>query len=393
MKKIFNNLFYFFLFPLFIHAVQVTINNLRPRLDINGVIMDTHDGSIQQFKKNSLYYMHAMQYGLCEEPPKYGCDGAGMSSKCGFQMNHNITIWSSPNLTSGSWSYVGNAITVADRPAGVVFRPHLVYNPNTKLYVLIWNYMRWNLPSLYAVTIAETPSGPFRLVNPSLNVSRGGGGKVYIIVFIHLINLFNFLGDFDILVNDDGTGYIVYSQNYYMSVEQLTPDFYYSTGKSYMFEEYFVEAPIFMKKNNIYYILFGWCCCYCMQGSGVLVHRANNPLGPYTLQAGGDLACVTKSDYSLTKVHLTSINGLPTPNQGCEYHNINTTSIVRSQQNYIIKVTNSTGYTTYLWTGDRWQQAPDGIKGHEPQFWTPLNFYENGTIGKIQWLDEFILNV
>jgi hypothetical protein len=41
----------------------------------------------------------------------------------------------------------------------------------------------------------------------------------------------------------------------------------------------------------------------------------------------------------------------------------------------------------------RWQQAPDRIKGHEPQFWVPLNFDENGKIGKIQWVDEFILDV
>lgn len=150
-----------------------------------------------------------------------------------------------------------------------------------------------------------------------------------------------------------------------MSIEQLTPDFYYSTGKSYMFQEYFVEAPIFLKKNNIYYVLFGWCCCYCMQGSGVLVHTSNTPMGPYTLQvfvvfffskgetdilmqADGDLACVSTSD-----VKLTPSNGLPTPNQGCEFHNANTTSIARSQQNYIIKVTNSSGYITYVWTGDR----------------------------------------
>lgn len=41
-----------------------------------------------------------------------------MASKCGFQPDHNISIWTSPNLTSGSWSYAGNAINVADRPAG-----------------------------------------------------------------------------------------------------------------------------------------------------------------------------------------------------------------------------------------------------------------------------------
>ena len=46
---------------------------------------------------------------------------AGMESKCGFQMNHNISIWTSPNLTTGSWSYAGNAIDVSDRPAGIDF--------------------------------------------------------------------------------------------------------------------------------------------------------------------------------------------------------------------------------------------------------------------------------
>lgn len=48
-----------------------------------------------------------------------------------------------------------------------------------------------------------------------------------------------------------------------------------------------------------------------------------------------------------------AVSGIPTPNQGCEFHNINTTSITRSQQNYIIKVMNATGHTTYVWTGDR----------------------------------------
>ncbi len=34
--------------------------------------------------------------------------------------------------------------------------------------------------------------------------------------------------------------------------------------------------------------------------------------------------------------------------------------------------------TEYIWTGDRWQQAPDGIKGHDPQFWVGyrLHFQE-----------------
>ncbi len=45
---------------------------------------------------------------------------AGTPEKCGFQLNHNISIWTSPNLTSGSWTYAGNAINVTDRPAGFI---------------------------------------------------------------------------------------------------------------------------------------------------------------------------------------------------------------------------------------------------------------------------------
>ena len=50
-----------------------------------GNIIDAHDGSIQQFEKNGLYYVHAMQYGLCEEPPNYGCDGVSEFNPPGIE--------------------------------------------------------------------------------------------------------------------------------------------------------------------------------------------------------------------------------------------------------------------------------------------------------------------
>ena len=62
-----------------INAVLVTIDNRLPRLDVTGAIIDAHDGSVQQFVTGGLYYMHAMQYGLCEEPPNYGCDGVSQN--------------------------------------------------------------------------------------------------------------------------------------------------------------------------------------------------------------------------------------------------------------------------------------------------------------------------
>ncbi len=99
---------------------------------------------------------------------------------------------------------------------------------------------------------------------------------------------FSSLGDFDILVDTNGIGYIIYSSNS-MNVEELTGDYYYTTNSPrYVFPETFVEAPVLMKRNGTYYALYGWCCCYCLQGSGVMVYRADSPLGPYTQQVNLD---------------------------------------------------------------------------------------------------------
>jgi len=313
---------------------------------------------------------HAMQYGLCEEPARYGCDSTSVN--CGFQLDHNISIWTSPDLSSGSWKYAGNSISVQDRPAGVVFRPHLVYNPNTKLYVLIWNYNTGGSGYLAAGT-APSPLGPFALQNSQIGIFGG-----------------TYVGDFAPFVDDDGTGYIVYSSQFVMHIAQLSPD-YYGTPVAYgaNFTEYFVEAPVMFKRDGLYYVLFGYCCCYCEQGSGVMVHVAKEPLGPYT-KLSGDLACEPIT--SAQKQYGGVSDGVPTPNQGCQYANANMTSVARSQQNYVIQVATPKG-TDYIWTGDRWQQAPDGIKGHDPQYWVPLEFTLNGGIKNMSWVDQFTIDV
>lgn len=38
-------------------------------------------------------------------------------------------------------------------------------------------------------------------------------------------------------------------------------------------------------------------------------------------------------------------------------------------------------------------QSPDGLKGHEPQFWAPLQFDAEGRIEEMQWVDKFVLDV
>ena len=57
------------------------------------------------------------------------------------------------------------------------------------------------------------------------------------------------------------------------------------------------------------------------------------------------------------------------PGQGCNYQAAHAESVSRAQQNFVVPIVTSSGATEYIWTGDRWMQAADGKKAHEPQYW------------------------
>lgn len=65
-------------------AVPTTINNLVPRLDNKGAIMDSHDFSLRLYP-DGYYYMTSVAYGGCTEPANLGCDQT--SDHCGFQVS------------------------------------------------------------------------------------------------------------------------------------------------------------------------------------------------------------------------------------------------------------------------------------------------------------------
>jgi hypothetical protein len=37
--------------------------------------------------------MHAMQYGLCEEPPNYGCDGVSWIEKQNWNIEQSVILY------------------------------------------------------------------------------------------------------------------------------------------------------------------------------------------------------------------------------------------------------------------------------------------------------------
>eukprot|EP00040_Diaphanoeca_grandis_P042937 m.266442 g.266442 ORF g.266442 m.266442 type:complete len:436 (-) comp67484_c0_seq1:51-1358(-) len=396
-------------------AGSITIDNTKPRLSVDGEIINAHDGTIRWLEGE--WWIHAASYGtdvggaLCDDPPLTGCQG-GSTGGCGFHPNHNVSVWSSPNMSSGTWTYRGDALRCTELPdCGVLYRPHLVWNPSTQLYVLYYNYVAASgIGSRIGVATSLHPSGPWELKTNAITNARP---------FLPS-NHNGSMGDFDVMVDDDGTAYIVYSYGP-MSIEKLSADYLSSAGINASFpggdfdgtvlQEDFCEAPSLWKRRvqlntldvidvdggggvvpeyaTTYYLTTGHCCCFCYQGSGMIVYTSTHPLGPWRKQAGpSDLGCIqNSSNPTPTMQHTLPSTAQISPGNGCNYKGAISASASRAQQNFVIPITTTNGETVFVWTGDRWMQSPDGKKAHEPQFWQLLEFDSHGNVLPLTWVD------
>jgi len=316
--------------------------------------MDIHDGNTMLI--DGLYYYYGASYGDCKEPAgDTGCAGMGLGA-CGFRPDHNVSVFTSPDLST--WTSQGHIFEMAissPSPNGILFCPKVIYCSATKKYVLWFNWINGSdfSQSYYAVATSNTPLGPFTVITPVVKTLA-----------------FDNTGDFALFVDDDAKAYIIYTAHitgydvtHQMSIEQLSDDYTYSLGSSYtsgFFGASFVEAPTMFKRGNIYYALFGSCCCYCQGGSAPTVYISTKPLGPYTTQV--------------------SLGG----------------AMSSQQTNVLPYKTNASGTIGmgYIWQGDRWQSAPDGIKGHDFSYWQSLSFDSQGNVqGPLTWVDSFTIDV
>ena len=70
-----------------------------------------------------------------------------------------------------------------------------------------------------------------------------------------------------------------------------------------------------------------------------------------------------------------------------------TAIIIPAQQTHVAEVTTTTD-TAFIWMGDLWGSRPDGIKGHDFQYWSdPLKFDSNGAISTMQFVDSFKISI
>ncbi|EDQ88431.1 uncharacterized protein MONBRDRAFT_26125 [Monosiga brevicollis MX1] len=139
----------------------------------------------------SLSHLNTSQ----EAPGNNGCSHGGSDPNCGFNTNHNVSLYTSPDLSNGSWTYAGDMLPVDARPEAIYYRPKIVFNPTTSRYVLWINAVPAGnfSASYYVVATSTVRTGPF------------------VVQATHVALAQDAPGDFDIFVDDDDQGYIIYT--------------------------------------------------------------------------------------------------------------------------------------------------------------------------------------
>jgi hypothetical protein len=465
-------LFFCFLFftTTAIYAQQpVVVDNSKPRLDNNGKIVDAHDGRIIQFGKK--FYWYGTAYGATN----------------GFTTANEYVCYSSTNMRN--WKLEGKLLP--QKPTGVYYRPHVVYNAKTKKYLLWYNWYPklWN--GQFGVAESNSPAGPFTILNDNVKVKHQAMG----------------VGDLGVFTDHDNKAYLSYNtiNGHKVSVELLDENYTASTLQGSDFIAEHCEAGSMFKRNGLYYLLTDYTCCFCTQGSGAKVFTSKSPLGPYTFQqninrypgtltaqlndgastdnwfetftakqnnalqlwmnqstavsnltvhqftgdrsgqcgevenpvlhqpiitydftvesfANGEWKMIntkpvisktslqTSYTFSFAKNSSEKIRITPLYKDSTSYIHISEVlingktdnflvfktngsqegkPIIPAQQTYVMELTTTTG-KQYIWMGDLWGSASNGIKGHDYQFWSaPLQFYKNGLIRSLEWNESW----
>jgi hypothetical protein len=69
------------------------------------------------------------------------------------------------------------------------------------------------------------------------------------------------------------------------------------------------------------------------------------------------------------------------------------TTSIAAQQTDIVFYYDEDKNPQYLWRGDRWQSAPDQIKGHDFTYVGPMKFDASGIVQPLPFLDNFQISV
>ena len=277
-----------------------------------------------------------------------------------------------------TWENLGVALPLDSRLPGIEFRPCVVFNKETGLFVM-WYEDRGKEEEGYAVAVSATPSGPFRTVH--VNVTMPGSGRT---------------GDFNIFVDDDGAAYHVRTG---FDIVKLNANFTGPTEHVASFSTPLAsEGPAFFKRDGTYYITAGTGCCACIGGSTIYV-LSSPDLRTWTFQGdvgsvpghafdkhspseseellcgdglGGGLECTCVAHCNLS----VNVNHPPTDNY-----------VSNAQGSAIFKIGDQVIYLGNQWNSGL-KETPPGPRNHDLLFWTVFRFDDQGRVEQVVWQDE-----
>jgi hypothetical protein len=321
------------IFPLSLKAQTLTNFNSKgqqvTRFGKLGDAVDAHDGEIAYF--NGTYYLYGTSYGCGFE---WGHKDAPF---CGFEVysSKDMVTWTDQgqlfDASTPVWQTRCNGNTYG------CFRPHVIYNKRTKLYVL-WINVYDNVVG-YRVFTSKDPIGPFvEQAEPKLTVNADAAKA----------GLNN--GDHDTFVDDDGTAYLAYTDWHAkgaIAIEQLSDDYLTGTGKLIQaVTKESTEAPALFKHKGIYYLIYSDPNCGYCGGTGASYRTAKSPLGPWS-------------------------EGIKISDNSCG-----------GQPSFVSSIKLKSG-DVFLFGSDLWNNAAKN-ESLANYYWAPLKFNEDGSIKPIE---------
>jgi len=347
---------------------SVKLSNVQLPICTDGTKLITGEADV--LAHQGAYYLYFNNWGDC---PGVNCcdDPAGCATCCFGHPPHPYSPGCG-SLTNGSDPYglyhtvqayktvdfvtfenLGVALPMQARLPGTEFRPHVVFNNLTQMF-LMWYEDRGSNLHGYSVAQSATPAGPFTTTH--YNVTMPGNGRT---------------GDFDIFIDDDGSAYhirtgfdIVKLNKEFNGPEQHVSSFRTPQAS---------EGPVVFKRDGMYYILTGTGCCACIGGSTIYVDMAKSLAGPW--------------------VYAGDVGSNPGP---FDKHSPNN-YVTKAQASAVFEVLSKTGETQHVWMGNQWNsglsETPPGPRKHDLLYWTVLQFNTNGTIKQVEYQEEAEINL
>ncbi|MGN0243178.1 MAG: family 43 glycosylhydrolase [Lachnospiraceae bacterium] len=259
----------------------------------------------------------------------------------------------------------------------VMERPKVVYNAKNNNYVM-WFHLDGQDTGIrigkYAwadagVAVSDSPTGPFKYI-----------GKADLTVGKELVSsssgATDMLRDMTLFVDDDGTGYVLHSNedNQTLYIDELTDDY---TGITGNFSRNFIgisrEAPAILKHNGTYYIISSGCSGWAANEGGVA--SADCLIIDYEDEAS-EAALQHVGPFQQMNNHLTNFAIGP-----------NSSKTFGGQSTGIFQVQGKEGCFIYM--GDRWSA---GSLRYSKYHWLPIIIDDENKTLAANWASEWTLD-